>query len=1029
MFNKIPPNIAWLSAKIFLFLALAIILPTLTWAQVANTTFQGSQDTGYKPSTNIGAAGEVSYNNTCYLVTNNSGVARFIPTKYANGWNAFVAVANSKNMTIGSCAACTAGVCCDIPTGTFKAAGTVCRASAGVCDAAEKCTGSAADCPVTDAKCPVNQYWNGSNCVAGPCRAASGVCDATDYCTGSSNACTADGYIASGTNTVCDTCAADAASGACSINDTGYRCDGTGKTCGTGNPYTCPANAPANGQVWNGSAWQATSATVYCGTSAYSSCSSQTPYAYRQGCTTAGACTVNSTYTVSGTACGGTEDSMCDGGVCVNKCSNLNGGSYTGNDDGDAYVSDAVDPNCGAECSSGVCCNVATGKFYSSSTVCRASAGVCDATEYCTGSSATCPATDAKCPANQYWNGSACVAGACRASAGVCDAADYCTGSANTCGDAKCAAGQYWNGSSCASGPCSAWSNPANGACSRTATNCSGTTNTCSGSTVYQYGANNQVWWSSAWATPSTSQYCGTKTYSCSGNNIIETYYGCTTAGACTVANTRTHATCTGGENSRCVAGQSTCQNLCSNGSDDDGDGYNDSQDSNCPGGYSQCTSSTVGGCCNPTNGSFCPANSTWNGSSCQLGLPCGTTPSSICDAADMCTGTSATCTDAKQPSTYICSYGACTGGAYNCAPTQSIQKCTGTGNTCTGATGSQTCNNPTNNYVWNGSAWAAASSSNYCNQSSTCTGTGNNTPTRTYYGCSTSGTCNATAAGTYNYTACTGKENSRCVAGNIACQNLCAVGGDEDGDGYTNGQDTDCGGCGQCTTGTCCNTATGCYLAVGTSCGTNSYCNGAGGCIPCTAGNYWDGFACVVCPAGHYCTGGTNKTPCPGGRYRSTTGGTALTSCSYCAAGYYGDPEYGTGLTVSTCSGCCESGFYCPAGSTSPTQNRCPTNTQSAPYATSSSSCTTCPAGTFWVDHQLLRVGEIIDRPACYTGYNLCYTCPAGSYCTGGIRYSCPPGTYGTATGATSSGACTPCPAGYACPGSETYYDYTYQY
>ena len=58
--------------------------------------------------------------------------------------------------------------------------------------------------------------------------------------------------------------------------------------------------------------------------------------------------------------------------------------------------------------------------FVSSSTTCRAAAGVCDLAENCTGSSAPCP-PDAKSSA------------VCRPSAGVCDIVESCDGVGNNC--------------------------------------------------------------------------------------------------------------------------------------------------------------------------------------------------------------------------------------------------------------------------------------------------------------------------------------------------------------------------------------------------------------------------------------------------------------------------------------------------------------------------------------------------------------------------------------------------------------------
>jgi hypothetical protein len=76
-------------------------------------------------------------------------------------------------------------------------------------------------------------------------------------------------------------------------------------------------------------------------------------------------------------------------------------------------------------------------------TVCRASAGACDAAESCTGSSALCP-PDEKVPA----------ATLCRASGGACESAAFCDGLGNDCpANALAAAGTLCRGSA---GPCDA---------------------------------------------------------------------------------------------------------------------------------------------------------------------------------------------------------------------------------------------------------------------------------------------------------------------------------------------------------------------------------------------------------------------------------------------------------------------------------------------------------------------------------------------------------------------------------------------
>lgn len=112
-------------------------------------------------------------------------------------------------------------------------------------------------------------------------------------------------------------------------------------------------------------------------------------------------------------------------------------------DDGNPCTADACDGsgvcqhtagNAGAACRASVgVCDVAetcTGSsttcpadgFAASGTQCRASIGTCDAAESCTGSSATCPADSFAGSGTQ-----------CRAAAGVCDVAESCTGNSATC--------------------------------------------------------------------------------------------------------------------------------------------------------------------------------------------------------------------------------------------------------------------------------------------------------------------------------------------------------------------------------------------------------------------------------------------------------------------------------------------------------------------------------------------------------------------------------------------------------------------
>ncbi|MFN2374958.1 MAG: hypothetical protein ABR538_00350, partial [Candidatus Binatia bacterium] len=95
--------------------------------------------------------------------------------------------------------------------------------------------------------------------------------------------------------------------------------------------------------------------------------------------------------------------------AAVNNCGN---GVLDGGESCDNGVSNGTAGNC----CSGTC------TFQPSSTVCRASAGVCDLAENCTGGSGSCPADSFEASTTT-----------CRTSAGVCDVAETCTGNAAAC--------------------------------------------------------------------------------------------------------------------------------------------------------------------------------------------------------------------------------------------------------------------------------------------------------------------------------------------------------------------------------------------------------------------------------------------------------------------------------------------------------------------------------------------------------------------------------------------------------------------
>jgi hypothetical protein len=116
------------------------------------------------------------------------------------------------------------------------------------------------------------------------------------------------------------------------------------------------------------------------------------------------------------------DDNECTNDICdtsIHACRHLNYATGT-------LCDDQTDTDCDAPntCDSvGFCQN----NFDPAGTICRASSGVCDIAETCTGSSATCPTDIFKSNSN-----------ICRASSGVCDITETCTGSSATCpGDSK----------------------------------------------------------------------------------------------------------------------------------------------------------------------------------------------------------------------------------------------------------------------------------------------------------------------------------------------------------------------------------------------------------------------------------------------------------------------------------------------------------------------------------------------------------------------------------------------------------------
>jgi protocatechuate 3,4-dioxygenase beta subunit len=199
--------------------------------------------------------------------------------------------------------------------------------------------------------------------------------------------------------------------------------------------------------------------------------------------------------------------------------------------------------------------------------------------------------------------------------------------------------------------------------------------------------------------------------------------------------------------------------------------------------------------------------------------------------------------------------------------------------------------------------------------------------------------------------------------------------------------------------------------------------------CGSCTSGPL---FTCNVdaydgtC-ASKYCdnSGLCNEIPvCPPGEYMDTVFidfNKPSMRCNQCAPGRYGNAS---GYTNSYCTGTCHKGYYCPAGSTSPTQIECGDNTVYCPEGSG------YPVPTAAGRKSVGGEGINVDNSKNHHSDTLC---SKGHYCENGIEKQCPVGRYGDMEGLSSfecTGLClageycnlgsikpTLCEKGYYCP------------
>jgi hypothetical protein len=328
-----------------------------------------------------------------------------------------------------------------------------------------------------------------------------------------------------------------------------------------------------------------------------------------------------------------------------------------------------------------------------------------------------------------------------------------------------------------------------------------------------------------------------------------------------------------------------------------------------------------------------------------------------------------------------------------------------------------------------------------YCSTTTNATGLGDGACSAGYYCPAGSTSATQEDAGLGKYTGVGAVARSNCAAGRY-CSTLNNI--DDQGDGicdvgrYCPAGSSSSLGAGACTAGYYC--PAGSSIATQENAGAGQFTTaGALTRQDCAAGRYCstdnniDDQGDGPCQAGYYCpAGSTTATATPSGAgFYTAAGAGAPSNCGAgnycpnaantpadridCAAGRFCSTANNT---ASAGNGACTAGYYCPAGSSSATENP-----SGAGYYTGSgaSTPTNCGAGKFCPN----AANVAGDRTDCAAG-RYCSTannsddqgdgpCTAGYFCAAGstsaTQSSCPIGTYCPA-GSGSTTACSNKPA-----------------
>ncbi|KAJ1461083.1 hypothetical protein M885DRAFT_612256 [Pelagophyceae sp. CCMP2097] len=157
-----------------------------------------------------------------------------------------------------------------------------------------------------------------------------------------------------------------------------------------------------------------------------------------------------------------------------------------------------------------------------------------------------------------------------------------------------------------------------------------------------------------------------------------------------------------------------------------------------------------------------------------------------------------------------------------------------------------------------------------------------------------------------------------------------------------------------------------------------------------------------VVCDAGHYCVDGA-RFVCVAGRYGATTG-----------------------LQTAECSGLCSPGYFCPTGSTRPTEFACGAPElycplgSARPRGVGAGNYSTTAVKGFEADDAdgafYVAATAALGATSAFDVRARESVCEPGYFCRGGVRRPCPAGTYGSEFGLFAETCQGPCPPGMFC-------------